>query len=73
MDITLVDKVIKISDDEAFEMSRALAKNEGILAGSSSGAALAAAIKLANEIESGNIVTVFPDRGDRYLSKGLFE
>ena len=73
MDITLVDKVIKVNDDEAFEMSRLLAKNEGILAGSSSGAALAASIKLSQEIESGNIVTVFPDRGDRYLSKGLFE
>ena len=73
MDITLVDKVIKINDDEAFEMSRRLAKNEGILAGSSSGAALAASLKLAEEIGSGNIVTVFPDRGDRYLSKGLFE
>jgi cysteine synthase A len=73
MDITLVDKVIKITDDEAFETSRRLARNEGILAGSSSGAALAAAIKLSEEIETGNIVTVFPDRGDRYLSKGLFD
>ncbi|MBO4459918.1 MAG: cysteine synthase family protein [Clostridiales bacterium] len=73
MDITLVDKVIKITDDEAFGMSRELARNEGILAGSSSGAALAAAIKLAEEIDEGNIVTVFPDRGDRYLSKGLFD
>ena len=69
----MVDKVIKITDDEAFEMSRRLAKQEGILAGSSSGAALAAALKLASEIESGNIVTVFPDRGDRYLSKGLYD
>lgn len=73
MDISLVDKVIKISDEEAFEASRLLAKKEGILAGSSSGAALAAAIKLSEQIESGNIVTVFPDRGDRYLSKGLFD
>ncbi|MCR4604969.1 MAG: cysteine synthase family protein [Eubacterium sp.] len=73
MDINLVDKVIKITDDEAFIASKELAKKEGILAGSSSGAALAASIKLANEIESGNIVTIFPDRGDRYLSKGLFD
>ena len=73
MDISLVDKVIKITDDEAFKASRDLAKNEGILAGSSSGAALAAALKLAQEIDGGNIVTVFPDRGDRYLSKGLFD
>ena len=72
MDMTLVDKVIKVSDDEAFETSRLLAKKEGILAGSSSGAALAASLKLASEIKEGNIVTVFPDRGDRYLSKGLF-
>ena len=73
MDITLVDKVIKISDDDAFTASRELAKREGILAGSSSGAALAAAIKLSDEIDEGNIVTVFPDRGDRYLSKGLYD
>ncbi len=73
MDITLVDKVIKINDDEAFAASRNLAKHEGILAGSSSGAALAAALKLEEEIDEGNIVTVFPDRGDRYLSKGLYD
>ena len=73
MDITLVDKVIKINDDEAFAASRNLAKHEGILAGSSSGAALAATLKLAEEIDEGNIVTVFPDRGDRYLSKGLYD
>ncbi len=73
MDITLVDKVIKITDDEAFEASRELARHEGILAGSSSGAALAASLRLAEEIDEGNIVTVFPDRGDRYLSKGLYD
>ena len=73
MDITLVDHVIKINDDEAFEASRELARKEGILAGSSSGAALAASLKLAKEIDHGNIVTIFPDRGDRYLSKGLYQ
>ncbi len=73
MDINLVDKVIKVSDTEAFEKARLLAKREGIIAGSSSGAALAATLKLAEQIESGNIVTLFPDRGDRYISKGLFD
>ncbi len=72
MDVSLIDKVIKISDDNAFETSRSLALHEGILAGSSSGAALYAALKLAEEIEEGNIVAVLPDRGDRYISKGLF-
>jgi len=73
MDITLVDKVIKVTDDEAFSTVKELAKREGVLAGSSSGAALAAALKLSQEISEGNIVTVFPDRGDRYISKGLFD
>ncbi|MCR5209719.1 MAG: cysteine synthase family protein [Lachnospiraceae bacterium] len=72
MDITLMDKAIKVNDDEAFSTSRLLAAKEGIIAGSSSGAALAAALKLAKEIDHGNIVVVLPDRGDRYLSKGLF-
>ena len=73
MDISLVDKVIKVNDEEAFRTVRLLARNEGIIAGSSSGAAMAAALKLAKEIDHGNIVTVFPDRGDRYFSTGLFE
>ncbi|MBD7911316.1 MULTISPECIES: cysteine synthase family protein [Clostridium] len=73
MDISLVDKVIKVSDEEAFEKVKLLARKEGVIVGSSSGAALAAAVKLAEEIDVGNIVTVFPDSGDRYLSKGLFE
>ncbi|MCR5775639.1 MAG: cysteine synthase family protein [Lachnospiraceae bacterium] len=72
MDVSFIDKVIKVTDDEAFDASRLLAAKEGVLAGSSSGAALAASLKLAGEIETGNIVAVFPDRGDRYLSKGLF-
>ena len=72
MDVSLIDKVIKITDDNAFTTSRLLASKEGILAGSSSGAALYAALKLAEEIDEGNIVAILPDRGDRYISKGLF-
>lgn len=73
MDMNLVDEVIKVNDHEAIKAARLIALKEGLIVGSSSGAALAAAIKLSDKIESGNIVTVFPDRGDRYLSKGLFE
>ena len=72
MDMTLVDDVIKVTDDEAFETARLLAKTEGIFAGSSSGAAAAAVRKLTERVSSGNIVTIFPDRGDRYFSTGLF-
>ena len=72
MDMSLIDDVIKVTDDEAFAHVRLLAQKEGIFAGSSSGAALAAALKLAASGAAGNIVTVFPDRGDRYFSTGLF-
>lgn len=72
MDISLVDKVVKVNDREAFATVRDLARNEGIIAGSSSGAAMAAALKLAKTLDRGNIVVVFPDRGDRYFSTGLF-
>ena len=72
MDMSLVDEVIKITDDEAFATARQLAKTEGIFAGSSSGAAMAAVLKLTEQVGKGNIVTVFPDRGDRYFSTGLF-
>ncbi len=73
MDMNLVDDVIKINDTEAFAYSRLLAEREGIFAGSSSGAALAASVKLAEKIKKGRIVTVFPDRGDRYFSAGLYQ
>ena len=72
MDISLVDEVVKVSDGEAFAAVRDLARKEGIFAGSSSGGALAASLKLASRLERGKIVTVFPDRGDRYFSKGLY-
>ncbi|OIP52694.1 MAG: cysteine synthase [Fibrobacteres bacterium CG2_30_45_31] len=73
MDMTLVDEVIKMNDDNAYSHSRILAKKEGIFAGSSSGAALYAALEIAKKIDKGNIVVVFPDRGDRYFSKNLYE
>lgn len=73
MDMNLVDKFIKVTDDEAFEMSRKLASEEGIIAGSSSGAAMAAVIKLSREVKNVNIVTIFPDRGDRYFSANLYK
>lgn len=72
MDMSLVDKVIKINDDDAFWGARQLAAKEGIFAGSSSGAALAAAEKLISEGIKGNIVIILPDRGDRYFSKNLY-
>ena len=72
MDINLVDEVIKVSDGEAFHESRLLASQEGILAGTSSGAAMAATRKLAERVSHGVIVTILPDRGDRYFSKNIY-
>ncbi|MBQ8978788.1 MAG: cysteine synthase family protein, partial [Oscillospiraceae bacterium] len=72
MDMSLIDGVIKVTDSEAFAHSRLLALKEGIFAGSSSGAALAASLKLIQSGAKGNIVTVFPDRGDRYFTTGLY-
>lgn len=73
MDMGLVDKVIKVSDSDAKETVRRLARSEGVIAGTSSGAALWAALKLSQEVEGANIVTIFPDNGDRYFSKGIWE
>jgi cysteine synthase B len=67
-DETFLDRTIFVDTEEAYELTRRLAKEEGLFVGQSSGAALAGAIKLAKELESGLIVTVFPDGGDRYLS-----
>ena len=73
MDMSLVDEVIKVTDVEAFRATRMLAAREGILAGSSSGAAMAAAWKAVKHGASGNIVILLPDRGERYFSKHLYE
>ncbi|MDR0423153.1 MAG: cysteine synthase family protein [Rickettsiales bacterium] len=72
MDVSLIDKVEKIVDEDALMEIQLLAKREGILAGGSSGSALAAVRKNINSGIKGNIVVILPDRGDRYLSKGIF-
>lgn len=68
------DEVLTVTTEQAFEASRALGRAEGVLAGISSGAALAGAIRLAKQPENAGktIVTLLPDTGDRYLSTGLF-
>ena len=71
-DASRVDRVMDISEYDATQMARKLAKVEGVFAGMSSGGALSAAIKLASELKEGIIVFVCCDRGDRYLSSELF-
>lgn len=68
----MLDEIITVEDDEAFETARLLATREGIFVGMSSGAAVAGALRVAGKMESGNIVVILPDRGDRYLSTTLF-
>ncbi|MCK4266017.1 MAG: cysteine synthase family protein, partial [Thermoplasmata archaeon] len=67
-----IDEKITIDDDEAFKTARLLATKEGLFVGMSSGAAVAGALHVATEMDSGTIVTILPDRGDRYLSTTLF-
>lgn len=67
-----VDRIVDVSQEEATAMTRRMAKEEGVLAGMSSGGALTAALKIASEIEEGLIVHIVCDRGDRYLSSDLF-
>lgn len=68
-----VDRIIDVSEENARIMARRLAKEEAILSGMSSGGALQAALKLAEELEEGVIVFIVCDRGDRYLSSDLFD
>ncbi|NBB27430.1 cysteine synthase CysM [Cellulophaga sp. BC115SP] len=71
-DPSRVDRVMDISEDEARAMANTLAKVEGVFGGMSSGGAASAAVRLAQELESGVIVCIICDRGDRYLSSDLF-
>ena len=75
MDTTLIDEIIKVDDDDAIDMSRKLARKEGILCGISAGANVYAAIKIAQRKENKGklIVVIFPDTGERYLSTSLFQ
>jgi cysteine synthase A len=74
LNLDIVNEIINVSDDQALDTARALARKEGILAGISSGAAVAAAIKLAqqSEMKGKTIVTLLPDGAERYLSTKLF-
>ncbi|MFW6306075.1 MAG: cysteine synthase A [Bacillota bacterium] len=70
----IIDRVVKIDNDEAMETSRRVAREEGLLVGISSGASIAVALKLAKELGKGKrVVTIAPDTGERYLSTELFE
>ncbi len=72
MDWSIVDERLTVSDEDAFRTARDLARNEGILGGISSGSALFAAIQIARRVRRGTIVTLFPDRGEKYLSTSLY-
>ena len=72
-DESKIDETVMVESEEAFEMARRLAKEEGLFVGMSSGAAMVAALDVALRIDSGNIVVIFPDRGEKYLSTDLFK
>ncbi len=72
-DAKRVDRVLEVSETEARAMTKRLANEEGIFAGMSSGGSVATAVKIANLLESGVVVAIICDRGDRYLSSDLFE
>jgi cysteine synthase B len=72
-DPSQIDITIMVETEVAYEMTRQVVKNEGIFVGMSSGAAMYATIEIANKIESGTIVVILPDRGEKYLSTKLFK
>jgi cysteine synthase len=74
LDLTLIDEIMQVTDEEAYDMARRLAREEGILVGGSSGAAATAAVRLAHRPDNAGmlIVALMPDTGERYLSTDLF-
>lgn len=73
LDLTLADEIVMIRDEPAFRMAARLAREEGVLAGSSAGAAAAAAVEVARRLGPGKrVLTIFPDSSERYLSKGMY-
>ncbi|HNC43503.1 MAG TPA: pyridoxal-phosphate dependent enzyme, partial [Acidobacteriota bacterium] len=73
-DQEVCNKIVAVMDDDAFATVRALAAQEGVLCGGSSGANVFAAIQLAKQLGPGkNIVTILPDSAERYMSKGIFD
>ena len=71
-DPSAVDETIDVSDDEAFRLARDLARQEGIFGGISCGSAMAGAIRVADRLDAGTVVVIFPDRGEKYLSTPLY-
>ena len=74
LDVSVLDEVITVTEEDAYAMGRALAREEGVLAGISSGAALYAAVEAAkrSDAKGKTIVVILPDTGDRYLSTEMF-
>lgn len=72
-DPSKIDETIMVETEVAYETAREIIRKEGIFVGMSSGAAMYAALKIAAKIRSGNIIVIFPDRGEKYLSTNLFE
>ena len=73
LNLGVINQIVTVSDRDAFDFSKLVGRREGISVGISSGAALAAAVRVAKENEGKNIVVIFPDGGSRYLSTALFE
>jgi len=74
LDMSLVDEVVRVSDEDAYRITRRLAREEGLLVGISSGAAVWAALEIAGRLGSGHrILAIAPDTGERYLSTGVFD